>query len=69
MSLLKPKFIATREVIMTLGPLMLDVEGLALTSIEKETLARPGVGGLILFKRNFASVTQVQSLTGTLKQF
>jgi len=53
---------------MTLGPLMLDVEGLALTSIEKETLARPGVGGLILFKRNFASVTQVQSLVSEIRE-
>ena len=53
---------------MVLGPLMLDVEGFELTSIEKETLARPGVGGVILFSRNFDSVAQVQALVAAIRE-
>lgn len=53
---------------MVLGPLMLDVEGLELTPIEKETLARPGVGGLILFSRNFDSVAQVRALISAIRE-
>jgi len=52
---------------MPLGPLMLDVEGLELTPLEVETLGRPGVGGLILFRRNFESVGQVKALVGTIR--
>lgn len=50
-----------------LGPLMLDVEGLELSSLEMETLARSGVGGLILFRRNFDSVEQVQALITAIR--
>ena len=41
---------------MTLGPLMLDVEGLRLTSPEAERLRNPLVGGVILFSRNFRDI-------------
>lgn len=47
---------------MSLGPLMIDVEGLSLTAEEKEVLRHPQVGGLILFARNFASPEQVTAL-------
>ncbi len=52
---------------MPLGPLMLDVEGLELTPLEVEILGRPGVGGLILFRRNFESVGQVKSLVSAIR--
>ena len=52
---------------MPLGPLMLDVEGLALTRLEVDTLGRPGVGGLILFRRNFESIDQVKALIDAIR--
>ena len=52
---------------MPLGPLMLDVEGLELTPLEVKTLDRPGVGGLILFRRNFESVDQVKALVSAIR--
>ncbi len=47
---------------MSLGPLMIDVEGLTLTAEEKQVLRHPLVGGLILFARNFTSPQQVAAL-------
>lgn len=51
-----------------IGPLMLDVAGTTLTAEEKEILAHPTVGGVILFTRNFESVPQIQALNKALKQ-
>ncbi|MEE8118038.1 MAG: beta-N-acetylhexosaminidase [Gammaproteobacteria bacterium] len=47
---------------MSLGPLMIDLEGTALSSQETELLANPLVGGVILFSRNFESVDQLKDL-------
>ena len=47
---------------MTLGPLMVDLEGSTISEIEKELLLQPEVGGIILFSRNFESVEQITAL-------
>jgi len=52
---------------MTLGPLMVDLVGLALTEVEKEVLQHPLVGGVILFSRNYESPEQVIALTKSIR--
>jgi len=45
-----------------LGPVMLDVEGLCLTDLERKRLEHPSVGAVILFARNYESRAQVADL-------
>lgn len=52
---------------MTIGPLMLDLEGTELNSEEKELLRHPLVGGVILFARNYQSPEQVTRLTSQVR--
>jgi len=46
-----------------LGPIMLDIEGLALTDADCVRLMHPLCGGVILFGRNYQSPQQVTALT------
>ncbi|WP_455380608.1 beta-N-acetylhexosaminidase [Acidihalobacter prosperus] len=51
---------------MSLGPVMLDIEGTTLTSEEREKLLHPCAAGVILFTRNFTSVDQLNDLTSEI---
>jgi beta-N-acetylhexosaminidase len=48
---------------MTLGPLMIDLVGPSVLPEERDMLAHPLVGGVILFTRNFESPEQLLQLT------
>ena len=52
---------------MSLGPVMLDIEGLALSPADRDLLREPAVGGVILFSRNFESVEQVTDLVAEIR--
>lgn len=52
---------------MTLGPLMIDVQGVQLTPEDRDLLAHPLVGGCILFTRNFASIEQLEQLIAAIR--
>ena len=47
---------------MTLGPVMLDITGAALTDEDRKRLCHPQVGGVILFSRNYRNPEQLVSL-------
>ncbi len=52
---------------MSLGPLVIDIEGLSLTLEDEEILKHPLVGGVILFSRNYESKKQLTLLTKQIK--
>ncbi|MDO8436902.1 MAG: beta-N-acetylhexosaminidase [Nitrosomonadaceae bacterium] len=48
---------------MSLGPIMLDIEGTQLTALDRKRLQHPLTGGVILFSRNYSSLRQLTELT------
>lgn len=51
----------------TIGPIMLDVEGLTLAPHEKEIINHPNTGAVILFSRNYESPEQVTELIANIR--
>lgn len=52
---------------MSLGPVMLDIEGLSLSPADRDLLGEPAVGGVILFSRNYESPQQIVSLVADIR--
>ena len=52
---------------MSLGPIMIDVEGEQLSVTERGWLEHPLVGGVILFSRNFSSIEQLTQLVAAIR--
>ncbi len=50
------------------APLIIDIAGLTLSTVDRQRLAHPLVGGLILFARNFKSRAQVSALCRSIKK-
>lgn len=53
---------------MSLGPIMLDLNSVEMSSEEREILQNPLVGGVILFTRNFSSIEQIIQLIKEIHQ-
>ncbi|CAC9599587.1 beta-N-acetylglucosaminidase (EC 3.2.1.52) [uncultured Gammaproteobacteria bacterium] len=53
---------------MKLGPIMMDVSALTLTKTEILKLAKPSIGGVILFGRNFETIDQVKKLINSIRE-
>lgn len=52
---------------MSLGPVMLDIDGHSLSPADRDLLREPAVGGVILFSRNYESVGQITDLVSDIR--
>lgn len=52
---------------LAIGPIMIDVEGHSLSALDKEKIAHPNTGGLILFARNYENPQQVKALISDIR--
>lgn len=50
-----------------IGPVMIDLEGHELSALDKEKIAHPNTGALILFARNYHDPEQVQALVKAIR--
>ncbi|MGY6278070.1 beta-N-acetylhexosaminidase [Methylomonas sp. MgM2] len=50
-----------------IGPVMIDLEGPELTPLDKEKIAHPNTGALILFARNYQCPDQVRALVKAIR--
>ncbi len=50
------------------GPLLIGLEGLELTARERDWLAHPAVGGVVLFTRNYAGIEQLEALNAAIRE-
>lgn len=51
-----------------IGPVMIDIDGFSLTAAEREKIAHPNTGALILFARNFEHPEQIQTLIAQIRK-
>ena len=47
---------------LAIGPIMIDIQGQSLTALDKEKIAHPNTGALILFSRNYENPDQIAAL-------
>jgi beta-N-acetylhexosaminidase len=52
---------------LSLGPLMIDIDGTELTPEDVRVLSHPLVGSVILFSRNYRDVAQLRALTDAIR--
>ncbi len=52
---------------MEMGSLIIDLEGIIISPLERDFLLHPAVGGVILFARNYASRDQLKSLCNSIR--
>ena len=52
---------------MNFAPIMMDVSAYSLTDTERAQLAKPSIGGVILFSRNFESIDQIKALITSIR--
>lgn len=53
---------------LAIGPLMIDLEGQSLSPLDREKVAHPNTGALILFARNFETPEQIEALVKAIRQ-
>jgi beta-N-acetylhexosaminidase len=52
---------------MSIGPVMLDIDDVALSPADRDLLREPAVGGVILFTRNYESPGQIADLVAEIR--
>jgi len=52
----------------SLGPVMLDVEGLTLAAHEIDKIRHPNTGAVIFFSRNYESPAQIEALSASIRE-